>query len=178
MAFDAFVIFGGVGDGAVAIEGETLDETMSKHKAFEIDSFGFGVENTINIGSKSGGAGAGKASFKEFTIEKATDSGSAGLFTTCCCGGHYTDVKLILRRSGGDAHKSGTPFLEYRFKLVAVKSIDWSGSTGDDVPKETVVFEYGAIEIEYTPQTASGGKGSKQFVKHWSRVKNNDSFTV
>jgi type VI secretion system secreted protein Hcp len=65
MAFNAFLIFGGAAqNGAVAIEGETQDEEMAKQKAFEIDSFNFGVENTLNIGSKSGGAGAGKVTFK------------------------------------------------------------------------------------------------------------------
>ena len=111
MAFDAFLIFGDPGPGAVAIEGETQDKEMKDKKAFEIEEFEFGVENTLNIGSKSGGAGAGKVQFKEFSIEKATDNGSAGLFRTCCSGGHYMNVELVLRRSGGDREKSGTPFL-------------------------------------------------------------------
>jgi type VI secretion system secreted protein Hcp len=131
----------------------------------------------LNIGSKSGGAGAGKVQFKEFSVEKTTDNGSAGLFRTCCSGGHYNDVELVLRRSGGDKLKSGTPFLVYKFKLVAVKDITWSGSDGDDVPNENVVFEFGAIQIEYTQQKTDGSKGATDTQK-WSRVKNANEFSV
>lgn len=177
MAFDAFLIFGDPGPGAVKIEGETQDEEMKTRKAFEIDEFEFGVENTLNIGSKSGGAGAGKVQFKEFSITKTTDNGSAGLFRTCCSGGHYNDVELSLRRSGGDREKSGTPFLVYKFKLVAVKDITWSGSDGDDVPNESVIFEYGAIQIEYTKQKPDGSKAGTDTQK-WSRVKNANQFAV
>ncbi len=177
MAFDAFLIFGEPGPGAVKIEGETQDEEMKKKKAFEIEEFEFGVENTLNIGSKSGGAGAGKVAFKEFSISKTTDNGSAGLFRTCCSGGHYNDVELILRRSGGDREKSGTAFLIYKFKLVAVKDITWSGSGGDDVPSESVIFEFGAIQIEYTKQKSDGSSDGTDTQK-WSRVKNSNVFAV
>ncbi len=177
MAFDAFLIFGDPGPGAVKIEGETQDEEMKKSKAFEIEEFEFGVENTLNIGSKSGGAGAGKVQFKEFSITKTTDNGSAGLFRTCCSGGHYNDVELILRRSGGDREKSGTAFLIYKFKLVAVKDITWSGSDGDDVPSESIIFEFGAIQIEYTKQKSDGSSDGTDTQK-WSRVKNSNVFAV
>ncbi len=177
MAFDAFLVFGSPGPGAVAIEGETQDSQMKEKKAFEIEEFEFGVENTLNIGSKSGGAGAGKVQFKEFSISKTTDNGSAGLFRTCCSGGHYNDVQLILRRAGSEKLKSGDDFLRYKFKLVAIKDITWSGSDGDDVPNESVVFEFGAIQIEYTQQKTDGSKGGTDTQK-WSRVKNSNDFAV
>ena len=41
--------------------------------AFEIKDFSFGVENPTTIGSATGGAGAGKIKFNEFTIKKTTD---------------------------------------------------------------------------------------------------------
>src|SRR3546814_12338455 len=126
MAFDACLIFENPGSGGIAITGETMDEDMKKKKAFEIKQFSFGFTNTVNIGSQSGGAGAGKATFEDFSVQKNTDSGSPGLFRTCCSGGHYGDVTLILRRSGGDRSKSGTPFLTFKFKLVAVKSVNRS----------------------------------------------------
>ena len=177
MAFDAFLIFGDPGPGAVAIKGETQDTEMKKKDAFEIEEFEFGVENTLNIGSKSGGAGAGKVQFKEFSVSKTTDSGSAGLFRTCCSGGHYNDVELILRKSGGDRTKTGVAFLIYKFKLVAVKDITWSGSDGDDIPSESVIFEYGAIQIEYTKQKPDGSSDGTDTQK-WSRVKNENAFSV
>lgn len=177
MAFDAFLVFK-VGSGnAPEIKGETRDDEMKKDDAFEINSFAFGAENTLSIGSKSGGAGAGKATFKEFTVSKQTDKGSPGLFHTCCVGGHYETCELHLRKAAGDKAKSGKTFLKFTFKLVAVKSISWSGSSGDDVPAEEVVFEYGAMQIEYSAQKPSGDFESP-ITFRWSRVKNKDTLAV
>src|SRR3546814_13587821 len=78
MSFDAFLIFENPGSGGIAITGETMDEDMKKKKAFEIKKFSFGVKNTVNIGSQSGGAGAGKATLHDFSVQKNHDSGSPG----------------------------------------------------------------------------------------------------
>lgn len=176
MAFDSFLVFDNPGSGAKPLKGETRDEEF-KDKAFEINSFDFGIENTLNIGSKGGGAGAGKATFNEFTVEKDTDKGSANLFLACCNGGHYGDVTLILRKAGGDSGASGVKYLNFSFKLVAIKSINWSGSDGDEACKETVVFEYGAIKVEYWPQKQDGSLESV-VTQQWSRVINRDKFEV
>ncbi len=121
MAFDAFIVFSGSGVGAKDIEGETLDDEMSKKKAFEVMEFNFDVENTLNIGSASGGAGAGKVQFNEFIVKKRTDKASPFLFLHCCNGGVFNDVYLLLRKSGVDVAKSGGNYLKFSFKLVAVK---------------------------------------------------------
>lgn len=179
MAFDAFLIFNDPKGGAPKIHGETRDEDMKKRKAFEIDSFSFSIENTLAIGSKSGGAGAGKAQFNEFSVSKSTDSGSGPLFKTCCCGGHYDKVELVLRKSGGGGeNKSGADYLKFTFALVAVKSISWSGSSGDDVPQEEVAFEYGALKVEYAEQDPSTGKLGAFKPFQWSRVTNKDNMNV
>jgi type VI secretion system secreted protein Hcp len=61
--------------------------------------------------------------------------------------------------------------------VVAVKSIDWSGSDGDDVPKESVIFEFGAIRITYTPQSADGTLlTAKKKQAQWDRVRNVGKF--
>jgi type VI secretion system secreted protein Hcp len=64
-------------------------------------------------------------------------------------------------------------------RLVMVQDISWSGSDGDDVCEETVIFQFGAIEVTYIPQDKSGkmlNDSKKQ--QRWSRVKNNASLTV
>ena len=48
------------------IEGETQDQSLKKHKAFDELSFELGGENSVDIGSMSRGGGAGKARFKDF----------------------------------------------------------------------------------------------------------------
>src|SRR3546814_14928559 len=106
MSFDAFLIFENPGAGGIAITGETMDEDMKKKKAFEIKQFSFGVTNTVNIGSQSGGAGAAQATFEDFPVYKNTDSGSPCLFRTCSRGGHYGVVLPFRRRSGGARSKA------------------------------------------------------------------------
>ena len=62
-----------------------------------------------------------------------------------------------------------------------VQDMTWSGSDGDDVCEESVIFQFGALKIEYFKQTAkgkmekaSGGMGQAQ----WSRVKNTAAYAV
>ncbi len=177
MAFDAFLVFSGAGAGAAEIEGETRDKEMADKKAFEIMEFSFDVENTLNIGSASGGAGAGKVQFNEFNVKKRTDKGSPFLFLNCCSGGHFNDVYLLLRKAGVEKAKSGGNYLKFQFKLVAVKKIGWSGTTGDDVCEEEVVFEYGAIQLQYWWQDETGKlDGPKE--TQWSRILNTATFNV
>lgn len=177
MSFDAFLYF----PNQSKVVGETQDDAMSAKGAFEILSFEFGAENNINIGSISGGGGAGKASFKEFTVTKKTDTGSCGLFTTLCTGTHFDEAIVELRRSGGAADASGATFMKFHFMLVMVQDIGWSGSDGDDVCEETVILQYGAMKIEYFTQDkagkmskAKGGQGEAV----WSRVKNKADYAV
>src|SRR6266851_1131438 len=103
MAVDAFIFFAKpeVGD---KVDGETLDQTYSKTdgKSFEIKDFSFGVENPTTIGSATGGAGAGKIKFNEFTIKKTTDQASPLFFRNCAAGMHYKTVTLAVRKAGGD----------------------------------------------------------------------------
>lgn len=46
-----------------------------------LDDFSFDVEQVLNIGSQSSGAGAGKVTFNPFTITKSADSASASFFS-------------------------------------------------------------------------------------------------
>lgn len=177
MAFDAFC-YSVAGQGK--IPGETQDEDMSAKKAFEILSFELGAENTINIGSITGGGAAGKAVFKEFTITKKTDTASTGLFHSLCTGEHFDDIVIELRRAAGSSGqgKSGKTFMKFDMRLVMVQDISWSGSDGDDVCEETVILQFGAIQIHYWAQDKQGKMAQKPAEAKWSRVKNNASLTV
>src|SRR5215469_16474611 len=130
MAVDAFLQFTTPGDGSVDLNGESKDETIGKElsgrKPFEIKDWRFGVNQTLNIGSASGGAGAGKANFDPFHVKKNVDVATPFLFKTCCSGGHYKDVTLAIRRAGGTASQPGQVQLKFFFKLVFVSKISWA----------------------------------------------------
>ena len=177
MAFDAFMFF----PGQSRVQGETNDEVMAAKKAFEIKSFSFGASNNISIGSHTGGGGAGKASFKDFKVVKRTDTASCGLFATLCNGTHFDEAIIELRRSGGSASASGATFMKFHFKLVMVKDLEWEGTDGEDTCEETILFNYGAIKVEYFKQDktgkltkASGDQGEAKF----SQVKNKADYIV
>ena len=172
MAFDAFMYLKGSD-----VKGETQDDAYKKQGAFEILSFELGAENNINIGSISSGGGAGKATFKEFTITKKTDLASCEMFAKCCEGNHFKDAVVELRRSGGKAGSSGLVFLKFEFKMVMIQDISWSGSDGDDICEETVIFQYGAMKVSYTEQKKDGKAGSKKSAE-WSRVLNKANLDV
>ena len=172
MAFDAFCYLKGSG-----VSGETQDQSFSKEGAFEILSFEIGAENTINIGSISSGGGAGKATFKPLTMRKKTDSASCALFAKLCEGKHFDDMVIELRRSGSQAGSSGATFLKWEFKLVMLADISWSGSDGDDVCEENLIWEYGAMKVTYSMQDIRGKK-TKDYSGEWSRVRNQANLAV
>lgn len=173
MSFDAFMYIPNVKE----VEGETQDEAMTEKKAFEILNFEIGAEQNINIGSISAGGGAGKCTFKEFSVTKKTDTASCGLFLKLCEGKHFDDAHVVLRRSGGESSKSGATFLQFDFKLLMVQDISWSGSDGDDICEESIVFQYGAMKVTYHKQDKHG-KMTKHSDAMWSRVKNKAELVV
>ena len=119
--------------------GETADKDFPG--AIEIESFSFGAENVATIGSATGGAGAGKAKFQEFTIEKAVDSTTPRFLKTLATGTHFANVELIARRSGGAG--SVTP-MRTLFQTVFITKQEQSGSRGEDM-HEKLTFAFGGI---------------------------------
>jgi type VI secretion system secreted protein Hcp len=140
---------------------------------FEVEDYSFDIEQTLNIGSQTSGAGAGKVTFNPFSITRKIDQASPTLFQMACSGTAFKVVTLALRKGvgtgGGGDSTSGQIFLRFDFKLVAVKTISWSHD--DESPKETVTFEYGAMQINYAPQLASG-KLTTAIPGGWNRVRN------
>ena len=146
----------------------TTPTPLAPGKIFEVESFSFDIAQTLNIGSQSTGAGAGKVTFNPFSITRKVDKASPLLFQMAGSGTPFESVALALRRSGATA-ASGAIFLRYDFKLVAVKTISWS--SGGDAPMEAVTFEYGGLQVRYAPQTATGAL-APPISGGWNRVTN------
>jgi type VI secretion system secreted protein Hcp len=175
MAVDAFIWFKEALQGMAQPSGETKDKTYSKttRPAFEIKDFSFGVENPTTIGSATGGAGAGKIKFNEFTIKKTTDQASPDFFKNCCAGAHYDYVIIEMRKSGGDPATSGKPFLRFKFSTVFTTKIDWSGP-GDEGPEESITFVYGKFGVKYWLQGETGAQVGDKFAG-WDQIQNIDA---
>lgn len=141
---------------------------------FEVEDYSFDIEQTLNIGSQSRGAGAGKVTFNPFSITRPIDKSSSVLYNNACSGKPFQWVGLGLRKgSGGDT--SGQFFLAFHFKLVAVKTISWSHD--DTSPKETITFEYGGLQIHYGIQNPNGSITPTN-PQGWNRVKNVADTTI
>jgi type VI secretion system Hcp family effector len=140
---------------------------LTKGRIFEVEDFSFDIEQTLNIGSASSGVGAGKVTFNPFSITRVVDKASPLLFEMACKGTPFETVVLALRKSAGAA--TGGIFLRYDFKLVAVKTISWRHSA--NTAMENVTFEYGGLQIRYSPQSPSGALAAP-IAGGWNRVKN------
>ncbi len=62
------------------------DSTVSNPTLFEVEDYSFDIEQTLNIGSATGGAGAGKTAFNPFTIGKKEDEASPALLSLAATG--------------------------------------------------------------------------------------------
>jgi type VI secretion system secreted protein Hcp len=169
MAFDAFLTFDG---SPIPIQGESMDKSFPN--SIELRSLSFGVENIVSIGSSTGGAGAGKAKFNEIEITKPSDSASPVLFKMLVTGQHFKTVTINIRKAGGDKTKSGGAYERFTFSTVFVSKLTVSGSTGDDVPTETVILTYGALKWEYSRQDAQGNLTPLPAVQ-WSTITNSET---
>ena len=61
---------------------------------------GLEFHNATIIGSATGGAGAGKASFKDFKYTAVTNKSSVNVMMANWCGAHYKSAVLTCRKAG------------------------------------------------------------------------------
>ena len=179
MACDNFLNFPEAAAGANLKFGSNkpVGETKDKNHPnwLEIKTFEFGAENPTTIGSATGGAGAGKFKLNPFKITKDVDTSSTSRFMACAAGAHDPTVVLAIRKAGG----TQMDYLKYAFRMVFVTNISWSGGGGEEAPEETVEFVYGAMGIQYIPQTTGGlpDAGKKQ-IAAWSQTTNQPNLDV
>src|ERR1700759_4147058 len=67
-------------------------KALSSKGLFEIENFSFDIEQVLNIGSQSTGAGAGKVTFNPFSIDRKIDVSSPRLFEMACSGTPFMQV--------------------------------------------------------------------------------------
>lgn len=131
-------------------------------------SYSFDIQQTLNIGSQTTGAGAGKVNFNPVTIVKNIDVNSPTLFSMCCSGTPFKNVDILLLRAGG---KGPVLYAGYGLGLVAIKTIARAGDTGEDTGTETVTFECGQLSVGYARQLNTGEADTFHY-QTWDRVKN------
>jgi type VI secretion system secreted protein Hcp len=168
MAVDAFLQFPKASTvGNIQPVGESTDKALLN--AIELKAFTLGVENKTTIGSATAGGGSGKAQFAEFTITKRVDKASPSLLQACCLGVHFPEAVLSLRKAGASPTGPAV-YLTYRFSLVYCTKVDTAGP-GDEGPQEVVTFAYGAMQVSYQQQDATG-KLAPAVTAQWDQTSN------
>jgi type VI secretion system secreted protein Hcp len=159
VAFDAFLKLGDVKGGS----------TDAAHKdEIVVREYSFGVSNPSSVGSASGGAGAGKASFSDLTFTTPLSAASPKLLLACASGAHYDTAVLTLRRSG----TKPAEFFKITLKTVLVSSYQDAGASSDDTPTDSITLAFGAIRIDVFTQNPSGGTAPPPSSAGWDRTKN------
>lgn len=145
-----------------AVKG-TIDANNTQF--IRLSDFSTDIEQTLNIGSQSTGAGAGRVTFNPFTIRKPIDATSPTLFTNAASGTPFKTAELFV------ANAKGIILLVFTFKLVAVKTVSWSVSAGDEGVSEVVTFEYGGLFVTVNGQGPDGNINNTTLAG-WNRVRN------
>lgn len=151
MPFDAFMKL--VNASNQAVVGESQDATHRNE--IELSGYNLGTTHPVTQSSATGGAGAGKATFNDFSFTTPASRVSPILFQACAQGTRFSQAIVTFRKSGGGG-KTGLEFLKITMGSVLVSQFTTGGSSGDDVPHDEVHLSYGRIQFQYTPQRPDG----------------------
>ncbi len=158
MSVDAFLKLDG-------IKGESKD---SAHKD-EIDilsySWGLSQSGAAHFG---GGAGAGKVNVQDLNIVKRVDKSSPPLHLYCCNGKHIKSAMIVMRKAG----EKPLDYIKITLEDVMVTSVQSAGHDGQEVPTESISFNFAKFKVGYQPQKADGSADGGEVVTGWSIIEN------
>lgn len=155
---------GSFGSGAL-IATTSVDPTSDE--LFRITTLTQETEQTLNIGSQSTGAGAGKATFNPVTFSRPVDAASPLFFQNMASGTPYRTVEIFFTEANGRIAS------RQLYKLAAIKSLNWvAASCTNDCPLviENMSMEYGGLIV--TVYKSGANYLTTPITKGWNRVKN------
>src|SRR6266853_4226634 len=179
MAFNAYLLFKtGQSD---KIEGESTSEPekgMAKKGAIEVTDYGFGVSMPVTASrSDGGGATVGRANFDVFTATKNIDTATTKLVEFCCKGTAVKRIVLHLFRAGEGSETTGVvKYAMIVFGSCVITKVAVSGG-GEELPKESLEFNYGACEYMYQETDHETGKKTSRAADHagWTTIANKEA---
>ena len=184
MAVDSYMLFEKYDGTFIASESQVdfgkIDDKIgaefikNPRNVFEVTTFSFDVEQTINMSSQASGAGAGKIAFNPFKVSRKIDKSTPQMFDMACKGTAFKFVRLGFRKAAGQ-DTTGLFFLRFDFKLVALKTMSWSHD--DESPTEDLEFEYGGLQITYGLQNPDGSVAA-QNPFGWNKISNTPDVTA
>ena len=122
--------------------------------AFEVEDYSFDIEQTLNTGSATSGAGAGKITFHPFSVSTRPGTQTVALYRAMGDGSVFPSAELMVPGPGGRMR------LDAKFRLVIPITLHehvGGGGGGGRHPAEDISFEYGGLEILGPPVAPTGG---------------------
>ena len=147
------------------MKGNNFDATSIQF--LKVTSFGADIEQSLNLGSSSTGAGVGKINLNPFHFTKSLDALTPTLMMNSSAGTPFKTVEVFFVNS------QNIIFAKYLYKLVAIKTMAWTTAcpTGCTTPIENDSFEYGGQIITFYKPGFGEGKAN-QLIGGWNKVKN------
>lgn len=142
MAFDAFLKLTG-------IKGES--QVKGFEDQIQIESFHWGVAQTIVTGGSGGGGATGRPTRKDFLFTAGSSMASPALFSHCVSGKHIQEGLLTLRAAG----ESPSTFSTIKLTDVLVAAYDQGGDDDGDAPMDEVSLNFRKIDFSYNGESES-----------------------
>ncbi len=163
MPFDCFLTIDG-------IDGESTDTNHSN--AIELLSFSFGATQAVGSSVSTGGARSGeRVALQDFSITKVLDKASPKIFLNCCNGTHISTVTIDVCRATGEKET----YMTYEMEDVLITSYHPSGSSGGEIPIESVTFNPAKVTLTYTVTDHDTGDSSGNVTANWDQATNSGS---
>ncbi|MBI4565359.1 MAG: type VI secretion system tube protein Hcp [Planctomycetes bacterium] len=139
MAFDCFLKLG-------KIDGTATEKDHAKW--IDLSSFQWGVANQRSAGMGSGGfSGAGAATTSDVVVTKVVDRSSPELMKHSVEGKHIDKAEFHF--VGGP--QKNLKFMTIVLNDVLVSSVNFSASSGDSPPLESVTLNFTKVQVTVTP---------------------------
>jgi type VI secretion system secreted protein Hcp len=150
------------------VKGECLD---SAHKDWiEILSYSHTISQPASATANSAGGGtSGRCKHEDFVITKYVDLASPKLYELCCSGKHLSKVVIELMRASGGAP---VKYMAIEMDQVVISKASPGAVGSDDLPIESISFNYGIIKWTYTQQKRTDGSKGGNVTGGWSLVEN------
>jgi Type VI secretion system effector, Hcp/PEP-CTERM motif len=124
--------------------------------AFEIEDFSFDVEQVLNIGSQSSGAGAGKVTFNPFQITKQTDTVSGKLILANAAGAVLETITINFAGLNTDTFAPSLPeLLPCGGVLCAYEAFSFLGTAPDPMVSFSVMSGPANIAFSVVPEPST-----------------------
>ena len=173
MAFEAYLYIDGIrGDSTSKIAKDK--SPIPGAGPIEISSYGLGIEMpVVENRSSTGAITVGRANFEDFETEKNLDISTSALIFNCLAGTHIPKAVIMIYRSTSDGKNSAPVlYMQIEYESVVITEVGVSGG-GDEMPKETLKFNYGSVKYTYSKTDKKTGKATgTTAIFDWNRATN------